>query len=772
MIQHIAHVENFRTLAQSPHVGGDQSYFGAYTLIFGANGSGKSTISELLRQLGTVGAPSKTTLVTDTDTQRLTQGAPFESHRVWVFNSDFVHENLREFVSGSGPTAPIIKLGKVAVDDEAESRLLAKLVARNDIWKAGLESDQLAGIANRKKAISATKELVIEFLGTYDGARFNSNSFTTTKARALLDNPRAVRLSRETARQHMRTLSQAALEAISPPSMPLVDVRDFTNRARLIIARRQSESEFPELDGDLALAAWVQSGIAHHENNDDCKFCGSDMPESLLVRLTTYFKNGNAQIRADAEALASSCADASHALDQWIRELSAPSGIIAAESEKWASAVDSAKAFVVETTASLREIQSACETKATNLSYDESLASPNMRSQDFLAELAACVERHETERTDYSAVQNKAVDELALHAAAFHQSDLTAAENRLARVASALELVNAQSESCASKLKAIEARRLNTSEMAAQLTDDLHTIFGKTTLTIQPTSDGSGYQAVREDGPAKFLSEGEQRILALVYFIRTLDDDNFDRKNATVVIDDPSTSLDRENVFATSAWLDQQLDGVRQRILLTHSFDFFQLQLRAQNSNENDEPDAPDGAGTVPAHRVLEIRSSQIVGADSNEITIRAFPEKILSAPSEYVYLFRRVAEACAGLDDENLPVVGNAARRLIEGFLAFKAPQASNFGSRFALCIPTGISSGVANQVKTFLHNQSHRSAPDPSSTGVEMALLPSVKGVMAFMRACDETHFTGLAKAVGIDPKDILTGRDLAAARGQIKT
>lgn len=128
--------------------------------------------------------------------------------------------------------------------------------------------------------------------------------------------------------------------------------------------------------------------------------------------------------------------------------------------------------------------------------------------------------------------------------------------------------------------------------MADTLTKDLARVYGKDHLSVTVTEDGKSYACRRGSEPATHLSDGERTTLSLLYFLRKLEDETIsgDKSARIVVVDDPSSSLDREALFATHQWLVDTLDGFGQYIVLTHDFGLLRLFLKSQASGWGKSP--------------------------------------------------------------------------------------------------------------------------------------------------------------------------------------
>lgn len=104
------------------------------------------------------------------------------------------------------------------------------------------------------------------------------------------------------------------------------------------------------------------------------------------------------------------------------------------------------------------------------------------------------------------------------------------------------------------------------------------------------TQDEAGnYRVVRTDGSpvGDSLSEGEQQLVAFLYFISTVwnigkPGSDIEHSNAVVVIDDPMSSLDSDLLFGVASLLIDLIDGIdrkeyaiAQLICLTHNTTFY-----------------------------------------------------------------------------------------------------------------------------------------------------------------------------------------------------
>jgi wobble nucleotide-excising tRNase len=94
---------------------------------------------------------------------------------------------------------------------------------------------------------------------------------------------------------------------------------------------------------------------------------------------------------------------------------------------------------------------------------------------------------------------------------------------------------------------------------------------------LQLSVEETGYAITRAGVRAEGLSEGERTAIALLYFLKSLEDRDFDLAHGVVVLDDPVSSLDQNALFAAFGFLRARTQPAGQLFILTHSFLLFRL---------------------------------------------------------------------------------------------------------------------------------------------------------------------------------------------------
>ncbi|EQD57031.1 hypothetical protein B1A_11283, partial [mine drainage metagenome] len=105
---------------------------------------------------------------------------------------------------------------------------------------------------------------------------------------------------------------------------------------------------------------------------------------------------------------------------------------------------------------------------------------------------------------------------------------------------------------------------------AEELTREVAAYLGRDELRFEV--EQNGYRITRGDHPATHLSDGERTAIAFLYFLKSLQDTDFDMATGIVVIDDPVSSLDANSLFSAFGFMKQRTATAGQLFVLTHNF--------------------------------------------------------------------------------------------------------------------------------------------------------------------------------------------------------
>lgn len=308
------------------------------------------------------------------------------------------------------------------------------------------------------------------------------------------------------------------------------------------------------------------------------------------------------------------------------------------------------------------------------------------------------------------------------------------------------------------RLDEVRQAQFTTKDMADTLTRDLARVYGKDHLSVAVTPDGKSYACRRGDKPGTDLSDGERTTLSLLYFLRKLEDEQVAGGNPSqriVVIDDPSSSLDREALFATHQWLIDTLKAFGQYIILTHDFSLLRLFVKSHKNawgksmSQIKKGDADEIR--FPKVAFLEMYAASIDGERRSKVG--KLPRVLLSNTSEYAYLFSMVMAGIADSEDhDRLFLLPNAARRVLEVFASYKAPHRTDFLQQLEVMVESQEGEPFRD-VYDFCNRYSHGEGSESVDVLDARAVHGQIRRSMEFLRSVDAEHFVRMCAATDTD-------------------
>jgi len=235
-----------------------------------------------------------------------------------------------------------------------------------------------------------------------------------------------------------------------------------------------------------------------------------------------------------------------------------------------------------------------------------------------------------------------------------------------------------------------------------------------------------------------------------------------------VFIDDPVSSLDHNVMFGVSSHLWAELvprDSIAQVFVFTHSFEMFRQWVIQLQTGRRHVP------GSATVHE-LHIRNVEANGSVQRTPTFVKWPHtdssKSATLRSQYHYLFSQVGRALEAAVNggtlaeqlDALALAPNAARRMLEAFLAFRYPQhVGSFDAALRVAIDALELGPARTRVVRYLHAYSHNEEPDIGRPLQPSEAVPVIQAVFELMRLLDADHYTSMCAVLELDDA-LLTG------------
>ncbi|MFJ2470026.1 AAA family ATPase [Glutamicibacter sp. NPDC087583] len=690
--------------------------------------------------------------------KKVKTGEKLDIANIQVFNHFYVEEKLREFLDASGESETIFKFGDNA--DAATSQLAAEEFIAH--YKARLKSVSSADKdckESLKRSLSLFKEQVVEALNVVDPDKYSSYRFDVRVAKRHLDKNGLKSLNTDDYGHHFRTATMDAPDTISAVVLPETSSAKLLKQLRLATSQLTTAIVIQELAADQEVDDWVRLGLRLHNNESVCKFCSGLLTEDRKVDLRKHFDDSSNLVREELARIAATSAAERSKLESWVQDLPKKSEFYPDLQQAADEHISRILNWATRRRDELDNIMKLVERKIEK--FYEPLDLPNdFRLEDApIDDLEQLINAHNLRSADHAEAALNSANAIVEHLAERHSTQYKIADARVPRLADLQAKLSARLQHHEDRAAHYKAAQTDAAVMAKSIDDDVKNVFGRQDIDVRPSSDATGYVIARHGLPATNLSEGERKIIALSYFVRSLEADDVDQDNLVVVVDDPVSSLDRENMYAAFAWLNEKLDHYPQSIVLTHDFELLRLYT-VSTSNQRKASLKKIGGGNAaekwfPRVNFLELSRCENFSHPEQNIQLQEFPVFLLQHNSEYHYLFNKVVTtARSDGDDSLLPLVGNASRRLLEGFATFEGPAGTSFQEKIDMACKGKVDDIVKNRVVKFAHGQSHRENPNPS-TGVDLPTVrKELQTLLGLIRGCNSEHFERMCKATQTTP------------------
>lgn len=743
--------------------------FGKRTVVYGHNGSGKSTLAEVLLRIGEGNLERQVKLQKKTRGERPQTVPPqtaLEDVVLSVFNAEYIEQNLKEFLDGHSAAAIVTLGGGAIAAKEAAERL------QKDIKKAkgvlATKQQLLAQEQKSTKSLVRTVQNSIETaLKAHDGT-YNKHKYNEPAVRRELQKA-PTRFPTDAARdEYLRELTSPAPQPVKEQEAMNFPWISLSREVDGVLKTPVQSVLLEALKGDVLLQQWIKEGLTLHVENEECSFCSNSISPARWTELQLHFDDSRQRVQDAVTQLRDKIRTQQQDLNRWSDSLPEPDDMHPTLREEFANIADLQR----EASGSAREF--LCELDALLESkYDEperlDLGTDRLQAPTF----DACGSDEITSaHNQLCATSDVRRSDLAtkVFTGIVGSSGMTyrSAETKEAELSDECSSLLTELQDLDRQLRVQRAAQFSNQEMADQINSDLASVYGRNHLRVEVTDGGKSYKCFQGDRPARHLSEGERNSLALIYFLRHLEDEKtqIDPAKRVVVVDDPSSSLDRESVYATHSWLLKQLRSYGQYVILTHDFELLRLFLGSlsnqisksrgiiKDGNKNVATPAQKEASLEESHfpRVAFLEVAARESADGTRSSrLELIPEHVVNYISEYHYLFDRVLRGVEQEgEQETLFLLPNAARRLLESFCRFKIPGEKNLQQAMERLVgkePTA----EFRDVYDFCNKHSHGEGRELDLNLDHRTVHKQISRAMEFMKHIDLGHYEAMFEATG---------------------
>ena len=727
--------------------------FARFNVIYGWNGSGKTTLSSLFENLQDKRAVSDGDVVFALDDGRNVPSSriPDESlPQVRVFNRHFMVRTIKAI--GESNVAPIYYLGKESIEKQKQIESL-----RDELQRAVEASAKAEN--KKRKAEQALDDFCIEraklikeaLLGSPEHANYDKRRFRQAVAIIKRASPQPRALSEEEKAAFRKQKELKGKVTIPRISAPSVDTNNLKICVSTLLGRSVVSQVIVDLASDPLVGAWVQQGLSLHKGEretDTCRFCGNDFSAHRRAELEAHFNDAFASFQEEVEQEIKEINQLRESLDAVaFPDTSRFYENLAEEAQK---AISTAREVVHEVIRVLDSLKTALERKKANPFETLSLETRELDKEmghSISAAIAAVnkvIDKHESITGNLTTEIREACRALeqdyVLEAVPrFNELDKSVIDAK-----TALGQVQGKPAEIKASISLIEREIIEHRRPAEELNRELRAYLGRDELKFDIRE--TGYALSRGGQSASDLSEGERTAIAFLYFLKTLEDKDFDVSKGVVVIDDPVSSLDANALFSAFGYMKARTKDCHQLFILTHNFGFFR---QVKNWFHHMKGQRKKKLELRPA-RFYSLHTTLANGFRNAAIT-RIDP-LLEEYESEYHFLFRQVYEVANDTTPETelsqFYGMPNIARRLTETFLAYRFPDSS--GDLIKRFDRVDFDAAKKTRILRLLNTYSHSGGiTDPEHDPSVLAETREVmKVILELVQVIDGEHYNGMVK------------------------
>lgn len=576
------HIKNIATYNES---GISCNNLGKINFIYGTNGSGKTTISNLLKNT----SPNCTV--------RWLGGRPLD---VYVYNKDFKEKNILNNASLKG----VFTIGEDDIDNE--NLIIEKQTKVRELEKLSLGlQTTLAG---------KTKKLADLKSKTVDSVWFSSGELRKNALRKPLSGylgskedffekslmelgSKATLLDLTELEQQSETLyrkTPASLPKIISPLMPeLEQIESNAIWTEVIVGK--GDINLSDLIESLNISAWVREG-SHYMQDDvaTCPFCQKNtIDHRFREDVHSYFDKNYEAKETLLESLQGNYTEHSNRLLDSFQKI--------ADNQKSQNlyAFDSVlfEQIITQLTVKIQLNQNLISSKLgkPNTIIDiDSTSTEIAQLQTIIDDANILIDKHNALVTSLSSSKAKLVIHSWRYIAELNKDNLKKYNDESKNVNSAIRGINTTITKTEGNIRKIDGeiaslsqKKTNTKKTIDEINSSL-SYFGFTGFSIvESTDNNKHYQLKRSNGSLanETLSEGEISFITFLYFYHLCKGGATEgtiNSNRIIVIDDPISSLDSNILFVVSSLVKDIIykisndsnHKIKQVIVLTHNVYF------------------------------------------------------------------------------------------------------------------------------------------------------------------------------------------------------
>lgn len=697
------------------------------SVFFGINGSGKTTVCEALSRA----------------TFNVQEAGLSEPIRIYAFDHQWRKDRVGDFIEGgSAPGVTTITLGDGASDLEEKIRTAeaAWESARNDVEAKRQQEDDTKKILDN--IVDGVANGVRENLKK-DCSSLDGRLFQRPHIRALLDTEENTILSPDEVQDNIRIANSD-----NPSLLPTLPV--LPNGWVFSDELWQQTTEELSTTQTLAIVIndWVREGLNKHKAGDSCQFCGGVVSEQRLRSLEDGIRSAEAEVPVLVKNQLAKCQESISALEHfrivleaidldtsiYSANLSMMQNDVLLETRRVLDELNRSKKLLDER---VKNPHDSIKGKKPDIHFSE-LQKKYTNLKDTHAEAIGKITKHTANR-------ESAISLLKKHCCAVDGSGWSVAKKAYEDATDAKQKADKAEKDIKKHLDDLKGQVSTTAATAEFLDESLCMIMGNQDLRVSEGSTGEGYRITRRGEKAQSMSEGEKKLVSLLYFCAEFlaEDRKQSLKNSVVLFDDLGSELDEARLFSVDRFISNHFRNPTPASLVyfKHSHTYMKI-LQSRLANKA----VPKKAEKEPTAIFYEVYKDTFNCAEQST-RCRQWDNEAVGLTNDYWLSFYMLLKAFEKMQEGAPPELGtgNFCRKVLEGFTEFRAPNSDNFGSRIDTITAQNkiqISPALSKIVNNLSHIDLNRQGGALSRNEVELAVIQTLN----FLKTVDSKHFHAL--------------------------
>ena len=676
-----------------------------HNLIFGYNGTGKTTLAKIFYQI-------ELNKNFDTTEYKFEVDPSYTNPYIRVFyGEDYIQNNI----VGDSRNPIVFSIGSEQVEKKEEKN---KLIEKKTKVKQVLDSLQRK-ITDRNNTIETLKTDKGREIGNLLGLRsYNKTSIPNdltnfepkilelkqlseqdlviqfTHNKSIYNN----KLNKEEMKKSFQNIKNILEEqkeniqtALSLQLQEPEQVEELFNKIK---------SEY-EKQGNSVFQSFIQQGTQFDifKNNQTCPFCFRELGE-LFQNFVDYFSKQVEDHQKELSKIKNIIEQAQTNRDSQIDTIPTLEKFFDNKQSEVKSISDNLRTINSNIITKEQEIINLLEQKYKNpyTPIDVEIADIQELFNDLnkkFNELQNIIKAHDIRVTEFEKNRTQASNWIKAYLLIDLKNKIDENKPKIDHLNTAISIHTQTLNQCKNMISKLEREFLNFEPFVDEYNKYIQRILGYADITLNYDTSQNGYVLKRNGQNTLYntFSEGEKTAIAVIHFILSLKDESKgDIKNCIVVIDDPICSLDTNNLYGIYAYLKQSLKEVKQLFILTHHFYFFK-RVQQWFVNFPFYKTMQDGTLKLIKNRdgkkkcIIELFLEKLPTSDTQtyESKLVQMPKELDKYESEYQYLFDRLQKlkkknTLTYKDCISLP---NECRRILESIAIFIEPFEPNHDNR-----------------------------------------------------------------------------------------